>query len=440
MRVYIHRLGCPKNDVDADYIAARLVHDGHTMTNDAAQAEAIIVNTCGFIAPAKEESVDAILELAEYKRTGQARAVYVTGCLSQRYSEELLKEIPEVDSVFGLGALDDLAAAVGGESARGAFLTDARNLRYLGYATRQISDRYPYAYLKISDGCNRRCSYCAIPAIRGDYRSRTVDSLVNEARFLAENGKRELILVSQEATLYGHDIGEKGGIAKLLRALDAVDGIEWIRLMYLHPAQLREDLMDYLASNDNKSVPYFDLPLQHISDRILAAMNRHVKRVQIERLIDGIRKVAPSGTLRTTFIVGFPGETEADFDELMKFVEQVEFDRLGAFVFCPEEGTPAAAMEAQVSPQTAHDRLDQLMMLQQDIAVTANNDLIGSTVNVIIDRLDAADLGVGRTQGDCPDIDQEVFVLSGGLEVGQIVRVRIIDAEGYDLHGLKVED
>ncbi|MBD3331343.1 30S ribosomal protein S12 methylthiotransferase RimO [candidate division GN15 bacterium] len=440
MRVYLHRLGCPKNDVDADYIAARLTHDGHVFTDDATEAEAIIVNTCGFIADAKEESIEAILELAEYKTAGTSKSIYVTGCLSQRYGEELLAEIPEVDAVFGLGALDDLAAAIGGQRQRAAFLTDARSLRYLGYATRQITDNLPYAFVKISDGCNRRCSYCAIPSIRGDYRSRPIDSIVNEARFLAEHGKRELILVSQEATLYGNDLGKKGGIVKLLQALDEVEGVEWIRLMYLHPAQLTGDLISYIASSANKTVPYFDLPLQHINDRILTAMKRHSNRAQIQRLVESIRKVAPAGTLRTTFIVGFPGETDAEFGELMKFVEEVEFDRLGAFVYCAEEGTSAAALPEPVPAELAHERLDQLMLLQQDIAMTANKGLIGSTRDIIIDRLDAADQAVGRTQGDCPDIDQEVIVRSPDLEVGQIIRAHIVDAQGYDLYGQMVED
>jgi ribosomal protein S12 methylthiotransferase len=440
MRIYLHRLGCPKNDVDADYIAARLIHDGHTITPEVTEADVIIVNTCGFIREAKEESIEAILKLARCKKTGSARLLLVAGCLSQRYPDDLLRELPEIDGVFGLGALDELAAAVSGNGQRGAFLTDARNLTYLSHATRQITDNLPYAYVKISDGCNRRCSYCAIPAVRGRYRSRPIDSIVTEAKFLSQNGKRELILVSQEATLYGYDLGQPSGLIDLLQALDGIDGVEWIRLMYLHPAQLSDELVRHIADPSNKTVPYFDLPLQHINDRILRAMQRHGTRTDIERLIDRIRSHSPESTLRTTVIVGFPGETQAEFEELLRFVEDVGFDRLGAFAFCPEDGTLAAELPGRLPEATVHDRLDQLMMLQQDIAMTANKDLIGDTVQVIIDRLNASGQAVGRTQGDCPEIDQEVYVDPAGLHTGQILRVRITDAQGYDLYGKKVEE
>ena len=272
MKFYIHKLGCPKNDVDADYISARLMQDGHLPVMFPDKAETIIVNTCGFILPAREESINELLRLAEYKTTGGLKTIYAAGCLSQRYGDDLLKEMPELDGAFGLGELDSLAQAVSGYTkADKSIKIEPRRLGYMNWNNRFIDNDYPYAYLKISDGCNRNCSYCSIPSIRGKYRSRPLDSIIREAEFLARNGKKELILVSQEATMYGHNYqGDKRvDIIQLLQELDKVDGIEWIRLMYLHPAKLSENLIDYISSKDNKTLNYYDLPLQHINTEIL---------------------------------------------------------------------------------------------------------------------------------------------------------------------------
>ena len=435
MKFYVHKLGCPKNDVDADYIYAKLISKGHQPVNDPEKADSIIINTCGFIDSAKEESIEEILRLGQLKKKTGLKTLYVSGCLSQRYGDELLKDIPELDGAFGLGALDSLAKAVTfSEKLKETVRIESRKLGYLSWENRFISDNLPYAYMKISDGCNRNCSYCAIPFIRGQYRSRSIDSIVSEAKFLAKNGKKEIILVSQEATLYGCESGKTGDIIQLLEALDKVDGIEWIRLMYLHPAQLSNKLIEYLAA-DNKTLNYYDLPLQHINDEILFAMNRQVTKKNIEKHIDNIRKADNGGILRTTFIVGFPGETDEQFQELLDFVEVTEFDRLGVFTYSAEEGTIAEKMENQIPEDIKADRMDQIMMLQQEIAFNKNNSLIGEQKEVIIDRLNEDKNAVGRTRGDCPEIDQEVTLFDNDLNIGQIYQVEIVEAQGYDLIG-----
>ena len=309
MKFYVHKLGCPKNDVDADYISARLLQDGHTPVSEAEKAETIIVNTCGFILPAKEESINELLRLAELKSAGELKTIYAAGCLSQRHGDELLKQMPEIDGAFGLGELDAMAEKVGSYAKETKVIKmEARKLGYLNWNNRFIDNDYPYAYLKISDGCNRNCTYCSIPSIRGQFRSRNIDSILREAEFLAQNGKKEIILVSQEATMYGHnyDRDNRPDIIKLLSELEKVKGIEWIRLMYLHPAKLIEKLIDYIVSEDNKTLNYFDLPLQHINNDILKRMNRVVTRDKIEKLLGYIRDKSSESVIRTTFIALSP--------------------------------------------------------------------------------------------------------------------------------------
>ncbi len=435
MKFYVHKLGCPKNDVDADYIYAKLISKGHQPVNDPEKADSIIINTCGFIDSAKEESIEEILRLGLLKKKTGLKTLYASGCLSQRYGDELLKDIPELDGAFGLGALESLAKAVTfSEKLKETVRIESHKLGYLSWKNRFISDNLPYAYMKISDGCNRNCSFCAIPFIRGQYRSRPIESIVSEAKFLAKNGKKEIILVSQEATLYGCESGKTGDIIQLLEALDKVGGIEWIRLMYLHPVQLSNKLIKYLAA-DNKTLNYYDLPLQHINDEILFAMNRQVTKKNIEKHIDNIRKADNGGILRTTFIVGFPGETDEQFQELLDFVEKIEFDRLGVFTYSAEEGTIAEKMENQIPEDIKSDRMDQIMMLQQEIAFNKNNSLIGEQKEVIIDRLNEDKNAVGRTKGDCPEIDQEVTLFDNDLNIGQIYQVEIVKSQGYDLIG-----
>jgi ribosomal protein S12 methylthiotransferase len=438
VKFYLHKLGCPKNDVDADYIVARLVAAGHVPIGDPNEAEAIIVNTCGFVQAAKEESIEAILEAANLKKTGQLKRLYATGCLTQRYGDELLADMNELDGAFGLGALDSIADAVTDSArVRKAVRQDARDLAYLDWNSRHIGDGFPYAYLKISDGCDRKCSYCAIPSIRGKYRSRPLKSILTEAEFLAANGKRELILVSQEATLWGSEQGWEHRLVDLLGALEEVTAIEWIRLLYLHPARTGEGLIDHLAA-PNKTVNYFDLPLQHINSEILRAMRRETRRDTIETLLMKIRQRTDEAVIRASFMVGFPGETDEHFEELCEFVVENRFDRVGVHTFSAEEGTRAAGLPDQVAEEVKFERLDRLMMLQMEVAFARNNSLIGNIVEVIIDTVEADGQAVGRTCGDCPDIDQEVIVAGGQPRVGDICRVRVEQTEGYDLIGTVV--
>jgi len=440
MRFYLRKLGCPKNDVDAEYIAARLISDGHQPVDSPEDADAIIVNTCGFIQAAKEESIEEILRLGQLKKERKERKLYATGCLTQRYGNELLEGIPELDGAFGLGALDSIATAVGKpEATQKLFKTEAQELSYLSWKSRFSQNNLPYAYLKISDGCNRLCSFCAIPAIRGRYRSSTSESMVQEATHLAKRGKKELILVSQEGTLWGNDLKRGEDITHLLSELDRVDGIEWIRLMYLYPSQVSDKLIEYIAS-DNKTLNYFDLPLQHVDDTVLSDMRRRVNRSKIEILLERIRSIAPDAVIRTAFIVGFPGETDEQFEELLDFVQEYEFDRLGAFVFSAEEGTPAANLPDKVPSQVAQDRYDRLMQTQLAIVRKKNNSLIGKQVEVIIDSVEPGCSALGRTQGDCPDVDQEVHVSGDLPEVGDICLVRIEAVEDYDLVGVRIRE
>ena len=435
MKFYIHKLGCPKNDVDADYITARLIAAGHQPVAGPEKADSVIVNTCGFILPAKEESIDEILKLGQLKKDGQFDTLYAAGCLAQRYGDELLADMPELDGAFGHGVLDELTAAVSAsQRLRECVRIETRKLGYLDWTNRFISNELPYAYVKISDGCNRTCSFCAIPGIRGAYRSRPVESVVKEVRFLAESGKKEIILVSQEATLYGYDLKDGHNLLSLLSELEKVEGIEWIRLLYLHPAQMSPELIQHMTSG-GKTLSYFDLPLQHINDDILSSMQRQTSREQIEKVLQSIRTADPEAVIRTAFIVGFPGETQSQFEELMSFVEQFQFDRLGVFAFSAEEDTAAAEMKDQLSEEVKTARLDELMSLQQEIAFAKNNSLIGAVKEVIIDTVSAENGAVGRTRGDCPEIDQQVFVSGDNLKTGDICRVKIESADGYDLKG-----
>lgn len=438
MKFYVHKLGCPKNDVDADYISARLIDDGHQPVGSPDDAESIIVNTCGFILPAKEESINEILRLGQLKKAGRLQTLYASGCLTQRYGDEMLADMPELDGAFGHGALDSIATAVTNKlNSRKTVRIESRKLGYLSWKDRFISDGFPYSYLKISDGCDRACTYCAIPLMRGKFRSRPLDSILREAEFLAKNGKRELILVSQEATMYGYGLPDGMNVIRLLQELEKIENLKWIRLMYLYPACLENDLIDYLL-DDNKTLPYFDLPLQHVSESVLTAMRRRVDRAKIDALIDRIRSRNGRATLRTTFIVGFPGETDADFEELMEFTGQAEFDRMGVFTYSAEEGTPAEQMADQVPEEVKLERMDALMTLQRDIAFAKNSEMVGRTVEVILDSITDEGHAIARTQGDCPDIDQEVHVRGTGLAVGQIRMVHIDSADGYDLSATTV--
>ena len=440
MKFYIHKLGCPKNDVDADYISACLIDQGHELVDCPEKAESIIVNTCCFIEPAKEESIENILSLAQLKKRGTLKKIYVSGCLSQRYGDELLSAMPEIDGAYGIGELNAIAKTMTfDEKPSTAIRTLPGKLNYLDWTRRHIADNLPYSYLKISDGCNHGCTYCVIPGIRGRFRSRPMNSILEEARFLAANGKKELILVSQDATSYGRDFQGKIGLVDLLRELNRIEDVKWIRLLYLYPGQVDTELIDYMTS-DNKTLNYFDLPLQHINSEILTAMRRKTDRVAIENLIAKIRSNNSKAVLRVTFIVGFPGETKAQFEELYDFVASQNLERMAAFMYSAEEGTRAGKMERQVRKSTKAQRLDKLMSLQREIAFDRNVSLIETSSEVIIDFIGDDGVAIGRTQEDCPEFDQEVLVRGGNLKVGDIVSVKISGADGYDLQAVICEE
>ncbi len=440
MKFYIHKLGCPKNDVDADYIAARLISDGHQPVKSAETADSVLVNTCGFIVAAKEESINSILAFGQMKKRGRIKSLYATGCLTQRYGDEMLKEIPELNGTFGHGALDSIADAVGKSSQlKKVVKMETRKLGYLSWKNRFISDNLPYAYLKISDGCDRACTYCAIPGMRGKFRSRPVESIIDEAKFLADNGKREIILVSQEATMYGYESRDKTNILHLLKELEKIEGIKWIRLLYLHPTAVTTDLVEHMADKSNKTLNYYDLPLQHINSDILSNMRRQVDRKTIENLLDKIQETSDDAVIRTTFIVGFPGETKKQFNELAAFVDRQKFDRMGVFPYSKEEDTAAEKFEKQISEKVKTARMDDLMNIQREIAFDNNESLLSIETEVIIDMVPQKSEAVGRTKGDCPEIDQEVFVSGENIKIGDICRVKINSSDGYDLRASLVE-
>jgi ribosomal protein S12 methylthiotransferase len=438
MKFYIKKLGCPKNDVDGDFIAGQLIENGHEYCRNEEEAEVVIVNSCGFILPAIEESIQEILQYEQQKKDGIISKLYITGCLSQRYADELKNDIKKVDGFFGLGKIDELIEAMEQNKSGERIISrePAQNLRYLSGKKRYVDDKYPYEYLKIADGCDRYCAYCAIPTIRGRYRSRSVDEIVREAEMLASHGKKELILVSQEGTGYGRDLDNNNNIIKLLDRLEKIDDIVWIRLMYLHPEAVTDRLIEFM-SHSKKTLGYFDIPLQHISDAVLQRMKRRVTGAEIEKIIEKIRRASPDNVIRTTFITGFPGESEKDFDQLHYFIERIKFDRLGVFKYSPEDGTAAAEFENQVPEAKAEERLDILMTLQQTIAFEKNIALIDSIRQVIIDETDSDGTVLCRTEADCPEIDQMVRLDdSGGLvKKGDIIDVRITGADGYDLFG-----
>ncbi len=439
MNFFLKKLGCPKNDVDGDFITGKLIDAGHERS-DEENAEVIIVNTCGFILPAKEESINEILHYEKLKEDGQIKRLYVTGCLSQRYGKELKDEIKNVDGIFGLGRIDDLVRAIDNNLSNVFSVTDnVRNeLNYICGLPRFVDNIFPYEYLKIADGCDRFCSYCAIPNIRGKYRSRPAEEILSEAKMLAANGKKELILVSQEGTGYGRDLNNGTSIIYLLKELETLDGIEWIRLMYLHPESVTDALIEHMTFSE-KTLGYFDIPLQHINDGILKAMNRKIDRKNIEKVLGKIRKHSANNIIRTTFITGFPGETDKEFEELYKFIEDFEFDRLGVFKYSSEEGTSANKLIDLFPDKVVESRLDELMLLQQRIAFEKNIALIDSIQKVIIDQVKNSNLAEGRSIGDCPDIDQIIEVQSNKLKVGDIIDVKISAADGYDLIAEPIE-
>ena len=435
-KVSMVSLGCPKNQVDAEMMLFSLKEAGFELSPEESQADAIIINTCGFIEDAKAEAIENILEAARYKSEGNCKALIVTGCLSERYKDDVTEEIPEVDVCVGIGSNGNIAEIVK-NAIEGNFKNSYGEKTDLDLNGKRILGGMPFtAYLKVADGCDNCCTYCAIPKIRGKLRSRTIEDCVKEARELAENGVKELIIVAQDTTAYGADIYGEPKLAELLSELCKVDGIHWIRTLYTYPDKITDKLLDVIAS-EPKLVKYLDIPLQHINGEILEKMNRKGDKQSLEALITKIRNKIPDITLRTTFITGFPGETEAQFEELAEFVKKTRFDRLGCFTYSAEEDTLAAEMENQIAEQTKVSRMENIMDMQTIIAAEKNEEKIGSVTEVLIEGWDDyIKCYFGRTVGDAPEVDGKIFFMSTRpLVIGDFVNVRINDCLEYDLLG-----
>ena len=409
--IAIISLGCPKNQVDADVFCHALIKAGHQTVADPAEADVIIINTCGFIQSAKEEAIENILLACQYKQQNPDLKVIVTGCLAERYKQQIASEMPEVDAVVGIGSNAALPAIVERVCAAGADRLESYGPKTdmpLGGA-RVISTPSHYAYLKIAEGCNNRCRYCAIPMIRGPLRSRPLEDCVAEARWLAGEGVRELIVVAQDPTAYGEDWGKPGAVCELLDRLNEIDGIRWIRVLYAYPERITDEFIAAMVRN-TKVVPYLDLPIQHCDDRVLKAMNRRGGRKEIEDAIARLRAAIPDLTLRTTLIAGFPGETEEEYAELCDFVKTVRFDRLGCFAYSAEENTPAATMDGQIDEEVKQRRAEHIMEIQADISAAAMAAKVGKTLECICDGVDdETGMYLLRTKADCPEIDGNVL-------------------------------
>ena len=429
-------LGCAKNQTDAEIMLGILAADGFSITPNPADADIIIVNTCGFIESAKKESIDAILEMAEYKKD-KCRLLIATGCLAERYSGEILIEMPELDAILGTGDYDKIAEVI-----KDAFKGEKPNIS--GHISRTPPERLPRilstppytAYLKIADGCDNNCTYCAIPLIRGRYRSRKIEDIVDEAQSLAENGVKELILIAQDTSRYGSDIYGENSLDKLLSELVKVDKIEWIRVHYFYPEAITESLIDIMAKYD-KICNYIDMPVQHGNDYILRRMARRTNQKEILSKIDMIRSKMPNCTIRTSIIVGFPGETDEHFNDLYEFVKKVRFDRMGVFTYSQEEDTPAAEFADQLDEEIKEARLDKLMTLQQGISLELNQAKIGQTLDVLVEGYDEESfLFYGRSRGDSIEVDGKVyFATEDEVSEGDIISVKIVNADEYDLVG-----
>ena len=437
IKVMFISLGCDKNLVDTEKMLGILRRDGYVFTDDEAEAEVIIINSCCFIGDAKEESINTILEMAAYKEEGVCRALIVTGCLAERYQNEILQELPEVDGVLGIASWQEISRVV-----REALEKKAPRIFYdnnalpVTDAERVVTTGGYYAHLKIAEGCDKHCTYCIIPRIRGKYRSVPMEDLVAEAASLASQGVRELILVAQETTLYGVDLYGKKALPQLIRRLAAIPGIYWIRIQYCYPEEITDELIQVIRT-EPKVCHYLDIPIQHGSDKILKRMGRRTDAAQLRKIIGTLREQIPDIALRTTLITGFPGETEDDFQELLDFVDEMEFERLGVFAYSQEEDTPAASMEDQVPEEIKQRRRDQVMELQQEIAFEKSESMVGRTLDVMIEgKITDENAYVGRTYMDAPGVDGYIFVQSSEEFLsGDFVRVKVTGAVEYDLIG-----
>ncbi len=441
LKVGLVSLGCPKNLVDSEIMLGFIKESGFAITSNEQEADILVINTCSFIDEAKEESINTILELARHKAEGKCRSILVAGCLAQRYPQELLLEIPEIDGLVGTGFVTEIAGAIkrtlNGER---VLLVGAPGCLHQADSPRILATPSYTAYLQIAEGCDNRCSYCVIPEIRGPYRSRKIEDVLAEAAGLASRGVKELVLTAQDTTRYGLDLYARLALDELLTRLADIEGLVWIRILYAYPTFITDQLVATLAA-DKKICRYLDIPFQHSSDTVLKKMNRGGSRKEYVSLIEKLRLSIPGITLRSTFIVGFPGETEDDFQDLLDFMMQVKLDRVGIFAYSREEGTAAAKMDRQVPDEIKTERRDRAMELQQKISLEINQRKIGETVTVLVEGIGSeADLYEGRSEGDAPDIDGRVLIKSSrNLKPGDFVKVLIESASWYDLYGIQVE-
>lgn len=430
-------LGCPKNLVDSERMLGKLAQDGYALSPDADGSDVVVINTCGFIEPARQESLAVIREMLELKKQGRVGAVVVAGCLAERKKDDLLKEVPEVDHIVGVFGREEITQvvnrAVAHRSEQRSLFRPAPVRALEDTARLRITPRH-YAYLKISEGCDRTCTFCAIPGMRGKHITKPMEEVIREAQELAADGVHELIIVAQDTTYYGLDLYGRVRLAELLRELDRVDGLDWIRILYAYPIHFTDELIETIASAD-KIVPYLDMPLQHINDRTLKRMQRRVNRAQTEDLLGRLRESIPNLTMRTTFIVGFPGETDAEFEELVDFTQKSRFERAGVFPYSFEPGTPATRLDGHLSEEVKLERQQVLMGAQQEVAFEWSRQQIGREIEVIIDGADpeVPNHVLARGHADAPEIDGLVRVKGKGLHSGDIVRVKVTAADGYDL-------
>ena len=437
MKILFISLGCDKNLVDTEVMLGMLASRGYEMTNDEQEADIIVINTCCFIHDAKEESIQNILDMAEYKKNGNAKALIVTGCMAERYRQEILDEIPEVDEVLGTTAYDRILDAVDAALAgQHEVMTADLDALPLPETKRLVTTGGHFAYLKIAEGCDKHCTYCIIPKIRGNFRSVPMEHLLKEAQDLAEQGVKELILVAQEATLYGKDLYGEKSLPKLLRELCKISGIRWIRILYCYPEEITDELIQVMKE-EPKICHYLDLPIQHANDTILKRMGRRTSKQELIDIVQKLRKEIPDICLRTTLITGFPGETQEQHEEVMEFIDTLEFDRLGAFTYSPEEDTPAATFEDQIDEEVKEDRQADIMELQQEIAFDKAEDMIGREVLVMIEgKVADENAYVGRTYRDAPNVDGLIFINTDvELISGDFAKVKVTGALDYDLIG-----
>jgi len=440
MKVFFYNLGCPKNLVESESMLTDLVARGHRTVSAPEDADVIIVNTCGFIKTAAQESIDTVLEAARIKEASPGKKIVVAGCLTQRYRESLSQLLPEADIFIGVSETADLGRILSEKDAGPLYCSPEPERRDINYRSRIILTPPHYAYVKIADGCGRKCSFCTIPAIKGKYRSRSVGSIVEECRNLAAEGVKEINLVAQDLTNYGFDKKKRGaGLLELIKAVSRISGISWIRLLYLFPGGMVNEVVDLMSDNE-KLCPYLDLPFQHVDSRILKLMSRPHSEKQIYSLIEYARKKIPGITLRTTLITGFPTETEKDFLKMLDFIGKIQFDKLGVFKYSNEEGTPAAALPGRVPEKEKAARQKKLMTLQREVSSGKNRARIGNEAAVIIDSSGAKRLK-GRTRGDAPEIDGTVYMRNrGNADIGDIVRVRFTAARDYDMEGIIINE